>query len=184
MKQLNSHDFEEIYWLLKVDIDKLGCIMLDIKPGSIPELLDEKDLYITKDENKYWIKGFVGQEPHMTLLYGLMQPGLKWKLYVDKVLKGWKLDSIQIKEVGHFESNQKEENYYCLVAHIEITPKLLEGHERLQFLPHIDTFTGYKAHVTIAYVKKDPVVLEKAIKLYNDALKGKQLKITGVNYGK
>lgn len=184
MKQLNSHLFESVYKDLDIDLDKLGCIMLDIDGKNIPNLIEEENLYFTPDDKKFWIKGFVaGKTPHLTLLYGLLESGLVWEKQVKTVLEGWDLPSVTVKEVGYFESPYENEPYYCIVAHIEITPKLLEGHQRLEFLPHINTFAGYKAHLTLAYVKKYDIIRDNIINLYNKALKGSQLTVTGINLG-
>lgn len=158
--------------------------MLDIKKGSIPKLLDEKDLYTSKNDEIFWIKGFVAdKKAHVTLLYGLMKSGKIYEKYIKKLLKNWKLDSVEVERVDYFEGQLENEPNYCIVAHIKVTPKLLEGHERLQFLPHIDTFPGYKPHMTIAYVKKNEKIRDRAIALYSRVLVGKRLKITGLNLG-
>ena len=186
MKQLNAHDFEDMYKDLGVDLDELGCIMLDVDGSKIKPIQGmEKHLYTAKDPKKFWIKGFVAEKnPHVTLLYGLMKPGKEWKDHVDTLLRSWDLASVKIAEVGYFESNIPGEDYYCIVAHLDITPELLEGHRRLQLLPHIDTFVGkYKAHITIAYVKKDEEIRDEIISKYNDMLQEEELKITGINYG-
>lgn len=188
MKQLNAHDFPEIYKELKIDIDDLGCIMLDVEGSKIKKLdgMDEY-LYTTKSEKKFWIKGFVaGKTPHVTLLYGLMKPGKEWKDYVDTVLRSWDIDKVKISEVSYFDSPYKyeEDPYYCIVAHLEISPELLEGNRRLQLLPHINTFVApYKAHITIAYIKKDEEIRDKVIDAYNKMLAEQELKVIGINYG-
>lgn len=183
MKTFNSHDFESIYKDMDIDVDKLGCIMLDLSSEGLPAFPGkESDLYYS--DSRFWIKGYVAEKtPHVTLLYGLLKPGPEWKEYVDLVLKDWKIDAVQVKGVGFFESNIKDEPYYCIVAHIEITPELQEGHERLELLPHINTFPGYKAHFTLAYIKKDEFKRDYVIHELNKHLQGKKLQITKLNYG-
>jgi hypothetical protein len=183
----NSNDFRDMYKKLGINQDKLGCIMLNIDKDAIPELPEEfKDLlYTSKNKERFWIKGFVGgDEPHCTLLYGLMESGKKNKKYVDKVLGDWKPDAIKVASIGFFDSPYKDDPYYCIVAHLEVTDNLLEGRSRLELLPHINTFPGYKAHVTIAYIEKNDDAKKKIIKHYKDTLVGKKLKVDGLNYGK
>jgi 2'-5' RNA ligase len=183
----NSNDFRDMYKKLGIDQDKLGCIMLDIDEKGIPEIPEEfKDiLYTSEKKERFWIKGFVGgDEPHVTLLYGLMESGKKNKKYVDKVLDGWELDAVKVESIGFFDSPYKDDPYYCIVAHLEVSDKLLEGRERLELLPHINTFPGYKAHVTIAYIKRDESVKRKVTSHYKKELVGKKLKVVGINYGK
>lgn len=182
-----SNDFREMYEKLGVNIDKLGCIMLDIDEGQIPDLPDEfkGDLYTTKNSDRFWIKGFVGgNSPHCTLLYGLMESGKTNKKYVDMVLDGWTLDSLKVESIGYFDSPYKDDPYFCITAHLEVDDKLREGRTRLELLPHINTFPDFKAHVTIAYIEKDEKVRKKIINYYQDKLVGKNLKVTGLNYGK
>lgn len=180
----NSYDYPEMYKELGVDNDKLGCIMLDVDGSKIPgfDPTTQDVLYYSPDPKKFWVKGFVaGDNPHVTLLGGLMEQGLKWKKYVDKVLEGWTCPTITLKDVGYFDS---KEPCYCIVAHVEVSPELIEGRERLQLLPHIDSFPGgYKPHVTLAYIKKDDKIRDFVISLYNKRLQGMSLKTLGINYG-
>lgn len=188
--QLSSHQFSQVYKDMDIDVDTLGCIMADVTPlesmKDPDEFGDKMDyLYTSKNPKRPWIKGWVaGKTAHVTLLYGLLDNGNTWKKFVDTVLKGWELKTVTIDEVGYFESQYEDEPYYCIVAHIKVTDNLLEGHERLQFLPHIDTFTGYKPHMTIAYIKKDKKQLDACLKWMNAAWKGKRLSVSPkINYG-
>lgn len=175
-----------MYAELGINIDKLGCIMLDIDGANIPKPVDESVLYVTSNPDRFWIKGFVaGKVPHVTLLYGLMESGQKNKQYVDKVLEGWSIDSVEIDHVGFFESPYTDDPYYCIIAHLKITDNLLEGHKRLEFLPHINTFPDYKAHITIAYVKKDEAVRDQVIDYYNKLFYDfPSMNVKQINYGK
>lgn len=184
-KQLNAHEFEEIYNNLKINLDTLGCVMLDIKPIENVDI-DKAYLYYAKDKKKFWIDGLtVDKGGHITLLYGLLKSATLWKDYIKKVLKGWSIASVKIEDVGFFESPYKDEPYYCIVAFVEMTDKLLEGHDRLEFLPHINTYVGYKPHITLAYVKKDDNVKNLVIKQFRSLLKGKNIKLKEeINFGK
>lgn len=185
-KQLKAHDFPEVYTALGIDLAKLGCVMLDVEPllDMVPDKEDADALYVSKNEARFWIDGWCADKTaHVTLLYGLMYPAKQYKFHIDKVLDGWKLDSVTIKDIGFFESPYADEPYYCLVAHIETSEKLLEGNARLEFLPHINTFEGYKPHMTIAYIKKDEKVRDAMIKRFSEAWVGKELEVVGINLG-
>lgn len=184
-KQLNTSQFKEIYPKLGIDINKLGCVMLDIEQEPFENLFEENELHYAKDKKKFWwINGFVaGKTPHITLLYGLLKSGKAYEKYIKRVLKDWKLKTVTVEEVSFFDTTFASEPYYCIIAKVKVTDVLLEGHERLQFLPHIDTFTGYKPHITIAYIKKDDKIKKRAIRDYTELLEGKKLKITGLNLG-
>ena len=183
MNQLNSHLFEPVYKALKINLDTLGCIMLDVFPVKGIEIKEDW-LYYTKDKKKFWIDGFTFNKiAHLTLLYGLLKSGQTWKKYVKAVLKGWEMDTIEIENIGYFNSPYKDEPYYCIVAHVKVTDLLMEGHQRLEFLPHINTFSGYKPHITLAYVKKDEKIRDSVIAMFNNMV-GYKLPIKGLNYGK
>lgn len=184
MKQLSSHQFEDIYRDLEIDLDKLGCVMLKVDAKDIKKPKNEEMLYTSSNLKRFWIKGFVAEKtPHVTLLYGLLKPAEEYRKQIKEVLTGWKIKSVKIKEVGFFESQYEDDPYFCIIAHLDISPELLEGHERLQFLPHIDTFPGYKAHISICYIKKDEKFRDKLIAAYNKNLSGKEMKVTGFDLG-
>ena len=188
-KELSSNLFEKMYDDLGIRLPDLGCVMLDIMP-SIElikiknELKDEDYFYYSKNKDHWWIDGFVAcKTPHVTLLYGLIGPAEMYKPYIDQVLDGWSIKEVEVEKIGYFDSPYDDEKYKCIVAYIKITPNLLEGHQRLEFLPHINTFPGYKAHFTLAYVKDDKVGI-KCIDTFSK-LVGKKLNIKEkLNLGK
>lgn len=188
-KNLSSHKFKEIYKDLDINLDKLGCVMLDVDGKKIPQMPEfEKEdwLYFAKDKKRFWINGFVAEKTaHVTLLYGLLEPATEWEDYIIELLKDWSFPALKIKDVSFFPSPypEGEDPYYCIVAEIEVTDELLEGHQRLEFLPHINTFPGFKAHLTIAYVKKDEEIRDKVIEFYKEKLVGKEFDIIEVNLG-
>lgn len=181
----NANQFREMYAELGINIDKLGCIMLDLDGSTIDNFIKEDDLVYAKNPDRFWIKGFVGLHPHVTLLYGLMASGKStYHDHVRTVLKDWELEEVMVDHVGYFESPYPDEPYYCIVAHLHITPELKEGHNRLQLLPHINTFPEYKAHITIAYIRKDEALRNKVISKYNELLEDQIIKVSNINYGK
>ena len=110
---LNSHNFERVYKSLKINLDKLGCLMLDIKwptgvgMWSIEEEGAGADLYHSKHKERFWIDGWVADKGHLTLLYGFLEPAFKWKNKILCVLNGWNLPDMEIEEITHFESPYK-----------------------------------------------------------------------------
>lgn len=173
--------YEDIYKKLEVDLDSLGCVMLDLEPladmKSPPEFLKES-LYKTKNLKRKWINGWVvGETPHITLLYGLMENAHNWEPHIEKVLRDWDMKTVTIKEIGFFDSTYDDDDYYCIVAHIEKTPQLVEGHERLELLPHINTFTDYLPHMTVCYIKKNKSALDACLRKMNSLWRGKRLRV-------
>jgi 2'-5' RNA ligase len=182
-KQLSAHQFKDMYAELGYDLGKLGCIMLDLEPLTFK--INESALYYAKDKKRFWIDGNVaGKTPHVTLLYGLIRSGEELKKHVDTVLDGKLPTEVTIDHVDFFDTPPNiDEEYYAIIAHLKITPELQEAHDRLQFLPHIDTFAGYKAHFTLAYVKKNERTRDSLIKSLNEHYKGKTIKAGNINYG-
>lgn len=181
MKQLNSHMFEDMYKGMNVDLDNLGCVMLDLIP--LADMRHAPDfvlpyLYKSENKNRKWIGGWVCSEtPHITLLYGLMENAHKIEKEISTVLSDWKFVEVIIEEISFFDTTYNDEDYYCIVAHIQKTPGLIEGHERLEFLPHINTFVGYKPHMTICYIKKDKKILYDCLIKFNKLWKNKSMKV-------
>lgn len=190
-KPIKAHDFPAVYQALGIDLSKLGCIMLDLEPFSnayTPEVDGAGiTLYYAKNKERFWIDGWVFDKPHITLLYGLMTPGNEspMKELVPQVLEGWDMEEVEIADFGYFDSPYEDEPYYCIVAHVRITKALQEGHDRLSFLPHIKTFPGYKAHVTVEYLAKNQgeQYRDTLIEQYRKMWVGKTMKVKGLNLG-
>ena len=177
-----AHDFTQVYKELGYDLSKLGCIMLDLEPLEL--LVDKDKLYYASNKDRFWIDGLVADKtPHVTLLYGLLRSGLEMKKHVDTVLSGVDIGSVTIDHVGYFESPYEDEDYYCMVAHLRLTEQLTEANERLKYLPHINTFPGYKAHFTLAYIKKDDEYRDTFMRNANKQLAGNKVKAGALNYG-
>ena len=188
MKELKAHNFPEVYQSLGLNLNTLGCVMLDLEPISINHWLgqDSVTAYIQSfpfhkslNPERFWIDGYVADKtPHVTLLYGLLQTAKNYKWHIDQVLAGWSLPEVEIEKFGYFPSPYPDEEYYCVVGHLKITPELQEGHERLCMLPHLKTFPGYKAHVSIAYIKKEDVARDNLIADLTREFVGKKLKVS------
>lgn len=159
----SAHNFTDLYRSLNIDLSKLGCLMLDLAPPKF--VCDEAwwtsvngadcIWYHAKNKSRFWIKGFVGKKPHVTVLYGFLQEAGKWRKHIKKLLEDCQLPRhLEIDHFGYFDSPCPDEPYWCIVAHLKESPSLLAMNERLQMLPHVRTFDGFKAHVTIAYIAK------------------------------
>lgn len=183
-KDINSNQFPDVYKALGININSLGCIMLDIDSIPVTEMVlrAEDDLYYANVKERFWIRGAVGETgAHVTLLYGLLEHGLKIKPLVDIVLQDWTPPLIEIESIGVFDSPFADEPYACIIAHVKVTDELLEGHARLELLPHVNTFIQYRPHITLAYVNKD--AQEKWLEQLGDSLVGKKFGVNKINYG-
>ena len=151
--------------------------MLDCFPITLKEEA-QYNFHTSTNPDRFWIKGWVaGETPHITLLYGLLSPAEDLKDQVRKVLTGWQLSEVEVESVDYFDSPYEDDPYYCIIAKIKTSDKLLEGHNRLQFLPHINTFAGYIPHLTLGYLVKDELQRDKLIADLKPQLEGKILKI-------
>lgn len=198
--RLNSNMFPLVYKSLRVDTNKLGCIMLDVDPVTVEDVMPEvysflytgdkwhqylDELYYHPDKVNHPYTGGapIRDTAHATLLYGLMEPGPTWKEEVDGVLDGWTPEDLEVDEVSYFPSNIPGQDYNVIVAKLKVTENLDEGHKRLQLLPHVDTFPTYHPHVTIAYVKGGDEIRDKWITNWGRYFNGKTLSVKGLNYG-
>lgn len=180
--QVSSRDYPDLYEGTGVDPNDLGCIMLDLETLPIISVVGsgaESDLVNTSTRHDHLMGAVAENEAHVTLLYGLLENGNIWKDKVDTLLEGWALNSIKIREVGYFDLPES----YAIVAHVEETTDLLEGHNRLTLLPHIQTFSDYRPHVTLAYISKE-ADLGKWLTALNAEYADKEVAVTALNYGK
>lgn len=159
--QVNSHDFPQVYSQLGIDVSELGCVMLDVAPIPVTSFIPEtegkieRELYVSGNPKFWWIDGAVAEKKsHITLLYGLLQKD--WQEHIRAVLADWQIPTmIEVEGLEVFDSPVRDEHYACIVARIKLTPDLIEGHSRLELLPHVNTFLEWRAHVTLAYVRSE-----------------------------
>lgn len=174
---MNSYDIPEVYKSLGIEIDKLGCVMLDVEKIDVRSILPPEYEY-TSPTWRY-VKGLDAGD-HVTLQFGLLQNANIWREHVDAVLDGWRMPGqVYFSHIGFFPP-VNDEPYSCIVAHVIPSPALLDAHHRLSLLPHIDTHPGYKPHLTLAYVKEE--YRDDAINLLWYCV-GDSVKTVGINYG-
>lgn len=184
-KDLNVNDFPDIYNELGINVNNLGVVMLDTRKFYVVDDYAGRfadDLYFATNKQRFWIKGAVAESSaHITLLYGLLRPGLAYKPYIDQVLNGWEWPELEITGVGIFSSPYDDEPYDCVVAHIKVTDQLLAGRARLELLPHINTFVEYRPHMTLAYVKRG--LGQKWVDSLQSKFIGYRIPVRAINYG-
>lgn len=181
LSDIAARDFPGLYKELGVNEDDLGCIMLDLQPFDVLKHIPgaQADLYITDEAHS---GGAIAEtEAHVTLLYGLLQNGNTIKEQVDKVLNGWKCDSVVLDMIDSFPVPADAPSVPIVAK--TWTPELQDANKRLSLLPHVNTFTEYNPHITLAYVKNDPDIVQKWVKALNQVLAGMRISATGINYG-
>lgn len=186
-KPVNANDFPEVYKDLGINVNQLGCVVLNLAPVPVTSFIPEteadvrRELYFAKNPDLKWVQGAVGEdESHITLLYGILSK--TWQDKIRMVLADWEvplfveLDGLEVFPSPYAE----EEPYACIVARVKITPDLREGHARLELLPHINTFLEWKAHVTLAYVRAE--YRDKWVRALEENLPS-TLAVTGIDIG-
>ncbi len=184
--KLTAYEHRGLYEEMGIDLGRLGCVMVDTDPVQISDVIPPDALYYSKNRERFpHMTGIVSEEiPHATLLYGLLSPGPEIREQVDTMLQGWAADHVTIDHVGYFDNPKAEEPHYCLVAHLKPGGSLSEGNARLQRLPHINVHPpDYKPHLTLAWLKRDPAVVEACVRALNARLAGKRIGVRGINYG-
>lgn len=179
--QVSSRDFPDLYEGTDVDPNELGCIMVDTETLPILKHVPEElhsELIAATTRHDHAMGAVAETEAHVTLLYGLLENGNVWKEKVDTLLKDWSLNEVTIQDVGYFETPDS----FAVIAHIEKTPEIIDGHERLTLLPHIQTFSEYLPHLTLAYVSKEADI-DDWVDYLGSAYNGKTIKTKGINYG-
>lgn len=179
--QVSAKDVPGLYDDLGIDPSDLGCIMMDTETLDVMKHLPAEyvdDLVEATKASDHAMGAVAETEAHVTLLYGLLENGNVWKDKVDAVLKDWSLESLKIEDVDYFDIGES----FAVIAHVEKTPELIDGHERLTLLPHIQTFSEYRPHVTLAYVSKDADI-DDWVDYLGKAFNGKTIKTTAINYG-
>lgn len=185
--QATIYDYPQIYKRLNMQLGHFGCIMLDVTPIPVSDILGVQPdwYYYSKNPILRYVKGPVAETvAHATLLYGLTpddNAGVNQKDSVNELLVGLDLSDVTIDEVDSFPPQMAGEPYMCVVAKLNTQGDLGEANRRLRFLPHIDTFVEYAPHVTLAYIREEE--LDETVNTLNNALAGNILPAIGINYG-
>lgn len=184
--QVTAYNFPQIYQRIGMQLGHFGCIMLDVEPIPITDILGRSNdwFYFSDMDELRYVKGPVAAtEAHATLLYGLTpddNAGVNQKASVDELLAGLDLSSVTIDHIEQF-APQYNQPYACIVGILKTDNDLGEANRRLRFLPHIDTFVNYVPHVTLAYVHQEDA--DYAMTSFTQMLVGDTQKAIGINYG-
>ena len=176
----------DLYSRMGIDIDKLGCVMLDCEPPT--ELLDlVPDFFWYHDPERPGDYGPV-LDSHVTLLFGLLTPAHQQREFVDEVLADWRQP--EVFEVGAKWGldvfGPKGAPYEAIVLKPTVGLHYTAANAALSRLPHVRTFPHYSPHVTVGYIRSGaskyviPDLSEALVK------RGKPLQLvhTGLNYGR
>lgn len=173
--EISAHDIPNLYENIDVDTSLLGALMLDTEIIPVKQYVKgaDKDLQDIDDPLP------AETEAHVTLLDGFLQNAHTLKDEIAKLLEGWDLKTITIEKVSYF----KNDDGYIVVALIKKTDELIDGHDRLTLLPHMNLFSEYKPHLTLAYLKPETKI-DKWVKALDKKYIGQKVAIKGLNYGR
>ena len=131
---------------LGIDVDRLGCVMLDVDDPGIAQLLPAS----------------VWAEPpatdwHITLLYGLLKPEIDLVGMVGMALDHW-VPPLEVATIGYDMFGAAEDVLVLLLN----DQRLYTAHGLLSRLPHVNTWPHYRPHITIGRVQPGlgPLVIQ------------------------
>lgn len=184
-KITSPYEIADLYAEMGIDLQDLGCVMLDVEPIPIEEIVPpglEDQLYFSSAFP--YAQGAVGANTgHVTLRYGLITKAYEQREAVYRVLGDLvdSQDEVRITHVHGFPSPLPgAEPYVCIVGAVS-SYHLDNANQALGLLPHIDTYPDYRPHVTLAYVKAEHA--EEWIERLNVQFAGRKLLATGLNLG-
>ena len=172
------HEFKQVTEALGIYPNELGAVMLDFDPIN-DQIMPGEWEYYSPNQEEWWIKGWVGHKAHLTLRHGLLKKGYELADEIAYLTKDLQFPSVNVIDATHFIDPGSP--YAAIVLKVAENPLLMELHRRLSYLPHIDTYTPWVPHVTVAYVHADHA-LQAALRV-NKVLYGRVLNPRRLNLG-
>lgn len=180
----SAHNFQvQLQHEFGINYTKLGVVTLTLETLDIPKLAPgiENDLYYSEHPYRQWLAGDVAsRKAHVTLRYGLLKPAYDTRETIDLLLSDTVPTKVHLEAIEVFQTPFHDEEYSCIVARVRSAHNLVLAHDRLGYLPHVNTFPDYKPHLTLAYVDRTRVA--RWAQILQEKLPD-TLQVTGVHYG-
>lgn len=149
----NAHEFAGLHEELGIDLNKLGCLMLETE-NPLTQIVRDDISYASKHPDRFWIKG-LQTDWHVTIRYGFM-PNVRQR-HVEQVLQSVEIPKmLKVSHLEVFGSPFPDEPYKCIVARVE-DEALNDINAQLSVLPNVNTYVEYKPHVTIGYFRAEAI---------------------------
>lgn len=148
IENIINEEFDNLINELKKANYKYGCLMLYY---NAPKTWWDSIQKVIPNTDVVRVENIIGREKyydaHVTLLYGFHN-NVKWTDVRDQI-KDFPVRNINVGKVSYFEAPKHD------VIKFELDYQFLKLINReCKKLRHTSTFPTYKAHMTIAYVKK------------------------------
>lgn len=162
---------------LGVDLADLVTVMLEFGDNPVVDCLDRSWAYKSSKPELAHVNG-IQTRLHTTLRHGLL-PGVDTS-DIAEVLHDWCKPRLIIDKFDVFPSQVDGEPYTCIYGSTRMPVRgLVEAHERLGMLPHVNTHPQYMPHVTLAYVKRRyEAEALRALDVCNFPLIGRHIKVS------
>ena len=127
------------------DVYEYGCVMLYLDFPQMEEIhnsISKEDVYVDEQDPSYGLE----KEPHVTLLYGLHK-GIGFPDIIRK-LKSISFQPPVLGSLSLFENEKYD------VLKFDVSGEFLnEANQALRSFPHTNSYSDYKPHMTVAYLK-------------------------------
>lgn len=151
MAPMNSSQRAELLKAHGHDLASLKAVMLKTENIRVSDYIDEPgDLFYGEGYDLRYCQGAVAEKTaHLTLHQGIL-PSVSPSL-IDSMLGVYDLSEVRISNIGGWPS---ADGFTTIVAHVcDYDGQLQELHDRLRWLPHIDSFPTFMPHITLAFVR-------------------------------
>ena len=167
--QFKAHETNINYDEFGINLNKLGCVMLDLQLDTLAEEIAEEHgftPYTPNDPDRFWIDG-ITKDHHVTLRYGLL-PNVRQKHVWDALASVGPIGQPESRTMftGNLDYFPGYNNqYFVMIIRIYMDDQfgqyVMDCHNALGLLPNVQTFSPPEFHITLGYFTGDPTPLKR-----------------------